>query len=1020
MKRSINHLNPPKVKLIKRVSAGISLLTLLIILTGYNAVYAGDVPYVSTKPVPGAFTLAAGGKAAPIFTGANDFEGVMIALKSFQADVKAVTGTEPLLSTDKAAGKQIMIVGTLGKNELIDQLVKSKKLNLAGLEGKNEMFISQVVANPMPGVTSALVIAGSDKRGTIYGIYDLSKEIGVSPWYWWADVPIIHKSNLYVLAGKHTDGEPVVHYRGIFINDEGPNFLGWAKAKFDGLNKTPSAITGKMTDNGVNHFLYVHMFELLLRLKGNFLWPAMWSNSFNDDDPQNPILADKMGIIMGTSHQEEMDRSQKEWDRYKLNLPEVAQRDWNYATNGPVLKEFWKQAIVNMGTKEDLVTIGMRGNGDAPMAPGGPEANMALLEKVVKEQRESIAEATHKDASKTPQVWALYKEVQDYFDAGMTVPDDVTLLYCDDNWGNVRRLPKLTDPKRTGGYGIYYHFDYHGGVRSYQWLNSNPLPHIWEQMHLANEYGVNKEWIVNVGDLIPYQLPISFFIDYAWNPDKYPANSLDKYQRDWAAQQFGPEHAEEIGHILALYSKYNGRRKPELVDPTTIRTSTPYSLTDYREFETVVSDYNKLKDETIKLSKKIPAAYKDAFYELVLQPVEASANFNEMYLASAKQKWYGNQGRVSADDEAKKADKLYAVDAAITRYYNDTLANGKWPHMMDQPHIGYMSWQIPQTAGPDKTSAEANKLPAFVKVTPVSGAEMGVSVEGSAAYWPKETTAAVLPELTKYPNEERYLEIFNRGDAPFDYKVESGAPYVKVSSASGKIDHQTRLWVSVDWAKAPKGTKEVPITITGPNGSKVVVNAIVNNSKPVPTSGFVMSNGYASMEAVHYSKMVNGTNVKWVTLPDNGRTLSGIEGSPITAPRQTPGGNDAHLEYEVNVQDTGTVKLHVFTAPSIDFTHGQGLKYAISIDNETPTVVDIDPPTANPRIAQSAMEAASGNDIKELISTHHITKPGKHIIKYWMVDPAVVVEKIVVDAGGVKPSYLGPPESYRVVAAAKK
>jgi len=330
-----------------------------------------------------------------------------------------------------------------------------------------------------------------------------------------------------------------------------------------------------------------------------------------------------------------------------------------------------------------------------------------------------------------------------------------------------------------------------------------------------------------------------------------------------------------------------------------------------------------------------------------------------------------------------------------------------------------MSWQIPQTAGPGKTSAEANKLPAFVTVTPSSGPEMGVSVEGSAAYWPKETTAAVLPELTKYPNEPRYLEIFNRGNAPFDYKIEAGAPYVKVSSTSGKIDHQTRLWVSVDWAKAPKGTKQLPITITGPNGSKVVVQAIVDNSKPVPTSGFVLSNGYASMEAIHYSKMVNGPTVKWVILPDYGRTLSAIEATPITAPRQTPGGNSPHLEYEVNIADTGTVKLRVFTAPSIDFTHGQGLWYAISIDDETPQKVNIDPLAANPRIAQSLMEAASGNDIKELISTHHITKPGKHVIKYWLVDPTVVLEKIVVDAGGVKPSYLGPPESYRVTAKTK-
>ncbi|MGZ3756808.1 MAG: glycosyl hydrolase 115 family protein [Mucilaginibacter sp.] len=1010
MKTSIHQLSLPVARFVKRATAGLSVATLLVISAGLNTARAGDVPYVSSKPVAGAFALAVSGKPAPIFTGAGEYEGVMIALKSFQADVKAVTGNEPVLSTDKASGKQIMIVGTLGKNDLIDKLVKDKKLNLAGLAGKNEMFISQVVDNPMPGVAKALVIAGSNRRGTIYGIYDLSAQIGVSPWYYWADVPIQHKANLYVLAGRHTDGEPAIQYRGIFINDEAPEFSGWAKAKFDGLNKNPSLLNGQVMDHGINHFLYAHMFELLLRLKGNFLWPAMWGSAFNDDDPDNPILADKMGIVMGTSHHEPLYRAQQEWRRFNANLTGPHQKEWNFSTNADVLKDFWKKSVEREGDKEVLTTIGMRGDGDAPMAPGGATANRTLLENIIKAQREIIGEVKHADPSKTPQVWALYKEVQDYYDVGMRVPGDVELLYCDDNWGNVRRLPDLSEPKNPGGYGIYYHFDYHGGPRNYQWLMSSPLPHTWEQLHLAYEYGVRKQWVVNVGDLKPLEFPISFFMDYAWNPAKYTAGSLNKYTRDWATQQFGPEHASEIAYILSTYAKYNGRRKPELVNPTNVRTSTPYSLTNYREFETVVADYNKLKDQAVALGKKIPAQYKDAYYELILHPVLACANYNEMYLASAKNKWYGDQGRTSAKDQAELADKDFKRDDQLATYFNDTLLNGKWAHMMDEKHIGYMSWTEPRF----------NKLPDFVNVTPVAGPEMGVSVEGSSAYWPKETADAVLPELTQYPKMSRYFEIFNRGDAPFNYSVETGAPYVKVSSASGNVDHQTRIWVSVDWAKVPKGIKkQVPVTITGANGSKVVVQVVVNNSIPVPTSGFVLANGYASMEATHYSKMVNGTNVKWNILPDRGRTLDGIEALPITAPRQEPGGNSAHLEYEVNVTDTGMVKLRVFTAPSIDPTHGKGLWYAISIDNEAPQKVNIDPLITDTRMANSVMEAASANEIKELITTHHITRPGKHVIKYWLVDPQVVLEKIVVDAGGVKPSYLGPPESYRVVAKAK-
>jgi hypothetical protein len=984
-------------------------LTAMLILALGSMAFAGSVPYISTSKVPGSFTLAAGGKPASIFTGAGEYEGVMMALKSFQADVKAVTGNEPLLSTDRASGKSIMIVGTLGKNDLIDKLVRDKKLNLYGLAGKNEMHLSQVVQNPMPGVAFALVIVGSDKRGTIYGIYEISKEIGVSPWYWWADVPVMHKENLYVLAGKHTDGEPAVQYRGIFINDEAPEFSGWARVKFDGLNKNPSLLNGKVMDRGVNHFLYQHMFELLLRLKGNFLWPAMWGNAFNDDDPDNSILADKMGIVMGTSHHEPLYRAQQEWGRFnpKLNRQELPEA-WNFATHPDLLKDFWKKSVEREGNKEVLTTVGMRGDGDSPMATGGAAANVALLENIIKSQREIIADVKHQDASKTPQVWALYKEVQDYYDAGMRVPDDVELLYCDDNWGNVRRLPDLKEPKNPGGYGLYYHFDYHGGPRNYQWQGSSPLPHTWEQLHLAYEYGVKKQWVVNVGDLKPLEFPISFFLDYAWNPNKYSAQSLKKYTEDWAAQQFGNKYASEIAYVLSTYTKYNGRRKPELVNPTNVRSSTPYSLTDYREFETVVADYNKLKDYAVALSKKILSQYKDAFYELVLHPVLASANYNEMYLASAKNKWYGEQGRTSANDEADLASKDFARDAEISKYYNDTLANGKWQHMMDEIHIGYMSW----------TEPPANKLPDFVKVTPLTGADMGVSIEGSADYWPKATSAAVLPEFTKYPEAPHYLEVFNRGQAPFYFTAKATESWVKILPSSGNIDKQQRLWVTVDWAKAPKGTKQVPITITGANGSKVTVQAIVDNNKPVPTSGFVLSNGYASIESTHYSKMVNGTTEKWAILPDRGRTLDGLEAMPVTSPRiNNPGGISPHLEYEVNITDTGWVKLRVFVAPSIDPTHGKGLWYAISIDKENPQKVNIDPLIENPRLAQGAMEAASANEIKELMSTHYIKTRGKHIIKYWLMDPTVVVEKIVVDKGGVKPSYLGPPESYRVTAS---
>ncbi|MDP9046669.1 MAG: glycosyl hydrolase 115 family protein [Bacteroidota bacterium] len=947
-------------------------MSLFIGLSPYSAraQAPGDRPYISTTNGAGYFPLAANGKAAPIYTSAEEYPGVVRAAKSLQADVESVTKASPeFLSGQTGSSNELVLIGTIGKNKLIDKLIEQKKLDVAGIAGKWEVHLTQVVNNPIPGVKQALVIAGSDKRGTIYGIYDLSAQIGVSPWYWWADVPVKEQKNLFVIPGRHTDGEPAVKYRGIFINDEAPAFSGWTREKF----------------GGVNHKVYEKMFELILRLKGNYLWPAMWGNAFNDDDKLDPVLADEYGIVMGTSHHEPMDRAQQEWKRYGKGA-------WNYDTNGEVLRDFWKKGIENMGSKETLVTVGMRGDGDMPMTEG---SNIALLEKIVHDQRQIIADVTGKDASKTPQMWALYKEVQDYYDKGMRVPDDVTLLLCDDNWGNIRKLPKPGDHPRKGGYGIYYHFDYVGGPRNYKWLNTNPISKTWEQMHLAYEYNARQVWVVNVGDLKPMEFPISFFLDYAWSPGKWPAQRLDEYTRLWAAQQFGPQHAAEIADILSLYTKYNGRRKPELLDQNT------YSLVNYREFESVVDDYKMLRNKAQKLFDMMPEQYKDAYYELVMHPVEACANLSELYFAAAKNKLYAAQGRAEANAMAAKVKELFEKDAQISNHYNKGIANGKWNHMMDQTHIGYTYWQQPPV----------DKIPDVTAITVPETAEIGVAIEGSTAWWPQERSAALLPEF--YPGTGgHYIEIFNRGKAAFTFTAVSGRAYVTVKPQSGTVTTGQRVWVNIDWHKAPKGVSRVPVTITGANGSKVMVEAVINNVLSINTSGFNENNGYISIEAAHYTKAVNTAAVQWQVIPDYGRTLSGMMPSPVTAKSQSRI-DGPHLEYELNLIDTGLVKVEAYISPTIDFTNTGGLHYAVSFDNEQPQVINI-----NPDKSERAWNKDVADNIKIMVSTHHLSKPGKHILKYWMIDPAVVLQKIVVDAGGVKPSYLGPPESYfRVIGS---
>ena len=942
-----------------------SVVALLIVLSK-PAMATQDYNYISSKANTTYFPLSVSGKTSPLWVSNSDYAGVIRAAKDLQADINAVSGNKPGLLEGTAKGKTMVIIGTIGKSLLVDQLIKSKKLNVTGIAGKWETFVLQTVNNPMPGVEKALVIAGSDKRGTIYGIYDLSAQIGVSPWYWWADVPAKKQSALYVVPGRYTQGEPAVKYRGIFINDEAPAFSGWTKEKF----------------GGVNSKMYAKIFELILRMKGNYLWPAMWGNAFNDDDPLNRATADMYGIVMGTSHHEPMDRAQQEWKRY-------GKGEWDYNKNGDVLRDFWKKGIENMGSAETIVTVGMRGDGDMAMEQG---TNISLLENIVKDQRKIIADVTGKAPEQTPQLWALYKEVQDYYDKGMTVPDDVTLLLCDDNWGNIRKLPKIGDKPRKGGYGIYYHFDYVGGPRNYKWLNTNPISKTWEQMHLAYEHNARQVWIVNVGDLKPMEFPIEFFLDYAWNPNKWPASRLQEYTKLWAQKQFGPQHAEGIAHILTTYTKYNGRRKPEMLDANT------YSVTNYREFEKVVDDYNQLLKQAEEINKSIPADQKDAYYQLVLHPVQACANLNELYYNTALNKWYANQGRAATNDKAERVKALFEKDAEISKFYNTQLANGKWSHMMDQTHIGYTSWQEPR----------ANKMPEVKTIELPAAASMGVSIDGGTDWWPQATSKAVLPEINSLQKNGTYIEVFNRGQGALTYTV-AAPSWLNVSPANGNVKQQQRLQVTANWAQVPAGQQTIPILITGSDGSKVSVDVVVKNTSSTSTSnGYVQANGYVSIEAEHYTKAIGSTGIKWLIVPNYGKTLSGVTPYPATASLQTPGGNSPHLEYQINAVDTGLVEVNAYLSPTIDFTGNKTLQYAVSIDDEKPQVFNL-----NAEANQGLWNRVVGNSINIQVSKHSLSKPGAHTVKFWMISPAVVLQKVVLNFNkSLKPSYLGPPESY--------
>lgn len=828
--------------------------------------------FISFTPLADYFPLIVNGQPCIIKCDSNIDKGVKIAIDNLQQDIFNVCGTKPEILTE-GNNKRCVLIGTY-QSPIIQQLIKSKKLNKNELNEKTEKFLLQIITNPCEGVDEALVIAGSDKRGTIYGIYELSRQMGVSPWYWWADVPVAKQKNVYIKPGIYTDGEPAVRYRGIFLNDEAPCLTSWVKHTYG-------------TKYG-DHRFYARVFELILRLRGNFMWPAMWSWSFYADDPENSKTANEMGIIMGTSHHEPMARNHQEWARKRKEYGV-----WDYTSNQKTIDQFFREGIERAADTEDLITIGMRGDGDAPM--GGKEGkdheyaardkdNIRLLEKIFKNQRRIIKEVTGEAPEKRPQVWAIYKEVQRYYDMGLRAPDDVIMLLTDDNWGNVTRLPNAEERKHPGGWGMYYHVDYVGAPRNSKWLNVTPIQNMWEQLQLTYDYGVDKLWILNVGDLKPMEYPITLFLDMAWNPKQYTADNLQEHPRQFCAQQFGKEQADEAMHILNLYSKYAGRVTPEMLDCKTYNLKTG-------EWKQVSDEFVKLEAEALRQYTTLKPEYKDAYKQLILFPVQAMANLYEMYYAQAMNHKLYKENNPQANEWADRVEKAFARDKALSNDYNNVMSGGKWKNMMIQKHIGYTSWN---------DNFPADRLPEVFRIQQLEKATGG---------------------------------------------------YI-----------------------------------------------------------FTGENGYVAMEAEHYFSIQNAADAHWTVIPHIGRTLSGMALMPYTQPT-----DGASISYKMKLpKETKTVNVHIVVKSTLAFHDSKGHKYNIGFEggktetinfnhnlNEDPkNVYSVFYPTVARRIVEKKvkLELPRTSDVLQTL----IFRP---------LDPGIVLEKIVIDYGGYKKSYLFMDES---------
>ncbi|KAK0200680.1 glycoside hydrolase family 115 protein [Desarmillaria ectypa] len=981
----------------------------LALFTSLSATFVraiGQTKCVATEASLSTFAILQQGQASTILLSTDEWQGVQLAATDFSSDIEKVTGIKPTVanSSDQSPSHAV-IVGTLGKSTLIERVVNATGLNVSSIEGQWESFMTAIVDNPISGVETAYVIVGSDKRGTIYGLYEHSEQMGVSPWYWWADVPTVARSEILVTSCSH--GPPTVKYRGIFLNDEQPCLQNWAAEKF--TNGTGAALTG----SPFNHLFYTKLYELLLRLKANYLWPAMWSSAFAVDDPENQRLADVYGIVMGTSHEEPMTRSTPvEWNLF-------GKGDWNYTTNSQNIYQFWVDGVERAKPYETVYTIGMRGAGDLPLSE---TTNIELLEKIVADERQILTDAFPNVRVETiPQIWTLYQEVEGYYDDGMRVPDDVTLLWADDTWGNVRRYPVESERNRSGGAGVYYHYDLVGPPRDYKWITTTQISKVYEQMSIAVERDATRVWIVNVGDLKPYELSIEFFLTYAWDASVWNPDNLHNFVSSWAQREFGlsPKDANIVQDLISNLTRFNARRKPELLNTTT------YSLINYREAETVLSAWDTLVGTATRIYDQLSDETKPAFFQLVYHPVVASANFGKMLISAGMNNLRASQARLSTNDLADQVQEFFDFDYELETEYH-TLLDGKWDHMMDQTHVGYYYWQQPMM----------NSMPAITRVPPKKQALAGVmriAPEGTLGAWPGDNPnqcaqgyncpppTVVLDSFDTFQN--RYVDVGAGGPVPFTFSVTTNVSWIVLNATRGQIspeDPEQRVYISVsDWNTLDGGDSYAK----GQPDLSVRVMFVAHNTMPSLASdfsGFVEGAGVVSIEAAHAIRNTSVDGVYWRELRGIGRTLSGMTPWPRTGHNggNFTAGTGPSLEYDFFTfsETNNSTPVTVYVSPSLNANGAdRPLGVAIALDGKVMSSYFI--PPAAPGVLPAVWGGYDGfvaNSIVPIRLSFPGMKSGRHTFKIFMIEPAVVVQKIVIDVGGLEPSYLGPPESILV------
>lgn len=936
-------------------------------------------------------TLVHNGKAAPIYIDASgqDGTGLKLVAQSLAEDIQLITDVLPVVTTEPVASDIAIIAGTIGSSKLIDQLAEQGKLDYSFLQHKRESFQIQVIQQPSGDIAQAIVVVGSDKRGTFYGLYHISSLIGVSPWVYWGDVHPAKSSELSIPSSKlsYTSKQPSIKYRGFFLNDEWPSLGSWTMNQFGGFNEG----------------MYKSIFELVLRLKGNFMWPAMWSAVFSENGKSYPLanaeLADAYGIVMGTSHHEPLFRAGEEWQHIYKQYSDS--NEWDFDINREAITRFWEDGVIRNKNLESVITLGMRGERDSELG-GTLEQNINRLKDIILTQKSLLKKHGLEHA---PQALVVYKEVEKFWHGSDTVPglkhwdvlNDVTIMLSDDNFGNMRTLPVEEARNRQSGWGIYYHFDYHGGPRSYEWVNTTPLEKVWEQMTMAYDYGIRDIWIVNVGDLKPNELPISYFMELAYNFEELGTGQYNKTQpfiRQWAQQQFGHvvsgDIVSDIAELLNDYTRMNGKRKPEVIYPDT------FSFTEYKEAERVLAEVIELERKADAVAELIPASHKDAYYQLVYYPAVASANVMKMNLYAGYNQLYSGQEQPSqhANTYASLTEQAIKRDQELEHYYNETMSGGKWRGMMSSPHVGYVNW-----------NADGWHYPEVTVVEPLQEqAKLIVHTEGRV-----QSGNGALRPFYDLKHEKQTLTLSNGGAESFEFKLSADQDWIVCEPMTGQILLGETVEVSIDWEKL-SASATGSLLISGAGQSvQLTVNAEVTDRSKLPNETFIETAGIIAIEAEHTSDRVASPHTEWQVIEHYGRSLSSIKLLPSTAsfagPTEAP-----YVEYKIYTTEATQYDLTVVMAPSNQLSVESRLRYAVAIDEQDPIVANTLSDDYTPGETQD-WEQAVLNNAHIHTTSHQLTK-GEHTLRIYHLDAGIVLQKLVLSQQPLPYSYFGPQESY--------